>query len=62
MNTIRAALRPLFREAAIAYFRWALHDLQKKQPHHPDLPSVVVHLRNLRAERARHSCPFWRWC
>lgn len=46
------AFRPLIREASIFYYAWALHDLQKKNPGHPDLPYVVHRLRDLRAERA----------
>jgi hypothetical protein len=55
-------LRPLVREAQIAFYRWALHDLQHKNPHHADIPEVVTRLRDLRAERARSNNSFWRWC
>jgi hypothetical protein len=53
------------REAAIAYYRWARHDLQQKDPTHPDLLHIVHRLRDLRAER--HTQPpcalitLWRW-
>lgn len=43
--------RPLVREASIAFYRWARHDLQRKDPGHPDLPGIIVRLRDLRAER-----------
>lgn len=56
------ALRPLVREALIAYYRWARHDLQHKNPHHPDLLLIVHRLRDLRAERVCQTNRFWRWC
>jgi hypothetical protein len=61
---IRAAFRPLVREARILYFRWALRDMQIKNPQHPDMPEVIVALRDLIAER--HARPgylrsIWRW-
>jgi hypothetical protein len=61
---IRASIRPLLREAAIAYYRWARHDLQHKNPHHPDLTLIVTRLRDLRAERHAKPCALrslWSW-
>lgn len=42
------ALRPLLREAQIAYLRWALRELS---PLHPDVPAIVRKLAQLVAER-----------
>lgn len=50
------AFRPLLREASIAYYRWALHDLQITNPTHPDMNRVVLRLRDLRAERYARPC------
>jgi hypothetical protein len=50
------AIRPVIREVAIAWYRWALHDLQIKNPHHPDLFLIVVRLRDLLAERHAARC------
>lgn len=46
------AFRPIYRELAIAYYRWARKDL-RLQPLHPDLPVVIVRLNDLMAERPR---------
>jgi hypothetical protein len=46
------ALRPIYRELAILYYRWARKDL-RLQPLHPDLPLVVIRLNDLMAERPR---------
>lgn len=57
-------IRPLVREAGIFFYRWARHDLQHKNPTHPDLPHVVRRLRDLRAERYTQPCALravWRW-
>jgi hypothetical protein len=51
----------LIRESSIAFYRWALHDLQRKNPHHKDLPGIVTRLRDLRAERARSRSAIWSW-
>lgn len=48
---ILRALRPLWREFGIFYLRWALADMQRKNPCHPDMPEVITRLRDLRAER-----------
>jgi hypothetical protein len=49
MKTIlRRALRPLWREAAIRYYRWALAEIDLQ---HPDLPRIVMRLRSLLDER-----------
>lgn len=61
---IRAAFRPLWREALIVFYRWALHDMQRKNPHHPDMPEVIVALRDLLVERHARPCYLrstWRW-
>lgn len=61
---IRAAFRPLFREAHIFYLRWALRDMQRANPCHPDLNEVVITLRDLLAERYSRPCflrSTWRW-
>jgi hypothetical protein len=46
-----SAIRPLVRELSIVFYRWAQHDLQHKNPHHPDLLVIVHKLRDLYAER-----------
>lgn len=46
-------LRPLVREASIAYYRWALAEIN---PMHPDLPRIVHRLRDLLAERYARPC------
>ena len=43
--------RPLIREAGIAYHRWALWDMQRNNPTHPEMGRVITRLRDLRAER-----------
>lgn len=48
MNLLRAALRPLWREFAIAYYRWALREID---PQHPDVPRIVLRLRALLDQR-----------
>jgi hypothetical protein len=48
LHRLRAALRPLWREIAIAYYRWALREIPLT---HPDLPRIVVRLRALLDER-----------
>lgn len=45
-------LRPLTREASLLFYRWARHDLQRKNATHPDLPFIVHRIRDLLAERA----------
>jgi hypothetical protein len=58
------ALRPLIREIKFAYYRWALHELQQKDPHHADIPLIVLRLRDLRAERVSSDSiysSFVRW-
>lgn len=50
------ALQPLIREALILWWTWARHDLQLKNPAHPDLPEIVLRLRDLRAERYEQRC------
>lgn len=55
------AIRPLIREARIAYYRWALAEIN---PLHPDVPRIVHRLRSLRAERYSQPCALravWRW-
>lgn len=44
------AFRPIYRELAILYFRWARKDLRCK-PTDPDLPYVITRLSDLIAER-----------
>lgn len=46
-----ASVRPVYRETAIFYYRWALRDLQRKNPFHPDIHLIVTRLRDLRRER-----------
>lgn len=41
------ALHPLWREAALRWWRWALCELQRKDPTHPDLPMIVHRIREL---------------
>jgi hypothetical protein len=54
-------LRPLVREAKIALYRWALHDLQRKDPQHEDIALIVTRLRDLRAERHAKPNALWSW-
>jgi hypothetical protein len=55
-------LRPLLRELSIAYHRWALAEIPLT---HPDLPAVVLRLRELLDERRREGPgpieAAWRW-
>lgn len=44
------AFRPIYRELAILFLRWARHDL-RLQPGHPDLPFVIMRQNDLEAER-----------
>lgn len=46
------AFRPICREVAIFYYKWARKDLRLR-PLHPDLPLVVMRLNDLVAERPR---------
>lgn len=46
-------LRPLFREASIAYYRWALREIH---PLHADVPHIVHQLRHLLNERHARPC------
>jgi len=58
---IRAAMRPLIREASIVYLRWALREIN---PMHPDVPRIVLTLRDLLAERYAQPCYLrrvWSW-
>lgn len=58
---IRAAFRPLVREWRIAFYRWALREID---PMHDDVPRIVLRLRNLLAERYARPCylqSVWRW-
>jgi hypothetical protein len=61
----RSGIYPVWREAAILGFRWALHDLQRKDPTHPDLPYIVLRLRTLLDERAAQPPSIlrkaWQW-
>lgn len=53
------SLRPLWRETAIAYYRWALREIH---PLHPDVPFIVRRLRALLDERGpRPILAAWRW-
>lgn len=58
---IRRALWPLWREASIAFYRWALSEIT---PTHPDVPHIVRRLRELLDERHARPCYLqrtWRW-
>jgi hypothetical protein len=48
-----AALRPLVREASIAFYRWALAEIS---PTHEDVPYIVNRLHTLMAERHQQTC------
>jgi hypothetical protein len=43
----------LIREASIVYLRWALKEIH---PMHPDVPRIVLTLRDLLAERYARPC------
>jgi hypothetical protein len=55
-------LRPFIREARIAYYRWALAEID---PMHPDVPYIVHRLRVLLDERQKCGPgpieTAWRW-
>jgi len=54
------AIRPLWRELAIKYYRRALKEIS---PLHPDVPHIVHRLRALLDERGPEPIKaFWRWC
>jgi hypothetical protein len=58
---IARALRPLIREASIAFYRWALSEIN---PMHPDVPQIVLTLRRLLDERYARRCYLraaWSW-
>lgn len=56
---ILAALRPLTREFRIAYYRWALREIN---PQHPDVPAIVMRLRGLLDERGPAPVrAAWEW-
>jgi hypothetical protein len=42
--------RPVARVAEHVYYTWARHDLQRKNPAHPDMPQIVLKLRSLESE------------
>ena len=44
---LRAALRPLIREARLAYFRWAMREIC---PLHDDVPRIVLEIHRLETE------------
>lgn len=50
------ALRPLLRELALAYYQRALREIP---PLHPDVPHIVLRIRQLLDERVVR--PIWRW-
>lgn len=45
-----SGIRPIIRLAQLYWFRWAQHDLQRKNPHHPDLPYVILRRAALERE------------
>jgi hypothetical protein len=49
MKAAVRALWPLLRPALIAWWRWALRELQQRDPSHPDIPEIVRRLRDLEA-------------
>jgi hypothetical protein len=54
-------LRPIAREAHIFYLRWALAEIA---PMHPDVPQIVLTLRQLLDERYARRCYLrttWSW-
>lgn len=48
MTLVMQVIRPLWREARLAYLEWALREID---PLHPDVPQIVLTVRRLRAER-----------
>lgn len=46
-------IRPLLREAHIAYLRWAVAEIH---PMHADVPRIVLTLRELLNERYARTC------
>ena len=49
MTRLVKALRPLVREAKLAYLRWALREIH---PLHADVPQIVLAVNQLQAERS----------
>lgn len=47
------AIRPVIRELSIAYYRWALAEID---PLHEDVPFIVHRLRDLLVERNARRC------
>ena len=56
---------PGWRDAAIWWYRWALAELQHKDPTHPDISFIVLRLRTLLDERAAQPPSLlrrtWQW-
>lgn len=40
-------MKPILDLWALFYYRWARHDLQRKDPTHPDLPHIVNRIAEL---------------
>ncbi len=49
MTRLLRSIRPVLRDAQIAYLEWALREID---PLHPDVPQIVLAIHRLRAERA----------
>jgi len=49
------SLRPLWREACIAYYELALQSLCNRDPSHPDIPEIILEINRLTAERINHA-------
>lgn len=43
------SIRPIWNLASLYFYRWALHDMQRTNPMHPDLPHVVRRINELEA-------------
>jgi len=43
-------LADAIRRARLAYYRWARHDMQRRNPCHPDLPYVIRRISALESQ------------
>ncbi len=42
-----SSITPLFRLLALAWWRWARRELQRRDPCHPDIPRIVLRIAEL---------------
>jgi hypothetical protein len=51
-------IAPLWRAAALCWWKRALQELSHRDPHHPDLPGIVLRVRDLEREEADSNHPY----